>query len=216
MTAAAKRVAPRSAARRLFPLWALCALSLVGCTTRGPVNSLPADGDRPRVATFRARSVDATGRGQRFKLRVVAQRPDRVYAEVVGPVGGTVLTVQGDAADLTVIFPKQRSAYRGPADPTTLEALFGVRMRLDSWVGALFGEVEQLPGVRLEREGSVGQYPGSLTLQGAGGRLELKLRRTAPLPAGTDPWRNATIPGHFTSYNLDELPPLVLPEDSAS
>jgi hypothetical protein len=110
-----------------------------------------------------------------------AALPDRIHAEVITPLGSTVLILDGGNGRLSVTFVRDDLAFVGSAEPEALGAVLGVELPLDRLVaGLLTGE---LPDVRYSVDRVALSDPGlpeSMTIAGEGQQLELRLRKLQP------------------------------------
>lgn len=200
--------------RRRLAVAALVALAVVpllsGCPRRRPPQTVPAgDGD---VALYRASSVDADGRARRFRLWLWAERPDRLHAEVLTPVGGTALVVDAGGGRLSVADVAERAAFVGAADGDGLARLLGVEVTVTSLVGALLDGREPGGGVLLERApAGAGVLPERLALRHDGRSLELELRRRVALAPDADVPGSGEPPAGFELAPLEGLGARELP-----
>lgn len=154
------------------------------------------------MAHYRARG-ESDGRKRRFRLMLYAARPDAIHAEVVAPVGGTVLILDGNERRMSLSFVRERTAYVGEASRDAGAFLLGIELGARELVAAVLeGQVPD--GVTLERSGEPGTYPESLVLSTADSRFELELRRLRELPSGSR-LADGEPPAGFEQRPLREL-----------
>lgn len=191
----------RRAARIATVLACAVALSVGGgCVSRRAPTTLPtADGE---VALYRVRG-EIDGRKRRFRLMLFAGLPDAIHAEVIAPVGGTVLILDGHEHRVSVAFVRERTAYVGDASSDAARYLLGFELGAAELVDAVLGGTTP-PGIEIERDGEPGRYPDRLVLRSDRARLEMELRRVQSLPAGSR-LGLAEPPAGFELRPLDEL-----------
>jgi hypothetical protein len=168
-------------ARRSIVLGLVLA-ALAGCAPRRPIDAVP--DEAPTFGVYAATHRSSEGR-RSFRVLLHAELPDRIHAEVIGPVGGPRLIVDGGSGRLAVTFVAERTAYVGAARPQDLEAVFGVRITLADLVsGLLTGRASDGP-YSFRRSASPDGLPASIEVASADGdRLELRLKRLRPMVAG--------------------------------
>jgi len=144
------------------------------------------------------------GKPRAFRVLLHAELPDRIHAEVLGPIGGPRLIVDGGGGRLAVTFVGEGTSYVGEATAEALDAVLGVRIALDELVsGLLTGEIPPGAPYRLLRSpAGDGGLPGTVeVISPSGGRLELRLKKRRAvatvepgLASGTPPPRTRHRP----------------------
>jgi hypothetical protein len=117
-------------------LVALLGLATVACAASHRADVVPA-GTGPLVGVYRAAIDDGRGAARRTKLSVWAERPDRLHAELVAPVGGVTLILDAGGGSVCIVDPGEATAYVGMDGPDAIEALVGVRVSVADAVAAL-------------------------------------------------------------------------------
>ncbi|HEX4825484.1 MAG TPA: hypothetical protein VFV19_14370 [Candidatus Polarisedimenticolaceae bacterium] len=151
---------------------ALALAAAVSCAGRHPAASMP-PGTGPLVGLYRASIADPEGRVRKLKLLLWAQAPDRIHAELLGPVGGVRLTVDAGPGAAAVIDHESAIAYAGVPSPDDVRRLVGVPLAVPALVEALLSGTKP-DGLRVERVGAPG-LPERFTVAGGGGTLTLEL-----------------------------------------
>jgi hypothetical protein len=150
-----------------------------------------------------------------FRLLLFARAPDRLHAEVLGPVGGPQLVVDSGSGRLAVAFPGERVAYQGDADAGAIERVLGVRVAPAELVAFLTeGAPPASQGLRAEREPAVSAgLPRRVRLAAADASLTLERRERRPPPADPDALGTGAAPDGFEVRPLADLPDLLLGEE---
>jgi hypothetical protein len=177
----------------------LCAFA-IACAPlhREPV--VPA-GDGPLVAIYKAVFDDGGGRLRTARLSIWAERPDRIHAELYGPLGGVAFSIDAGSGQACLVDVAKATAYVGDDGGEALESLLGVRVSAGDAVAALL-DGRSPEGVTVRRDGSsVGAFPDHLRWSGGDRSLSLSLLRflrgSAPagaLGTGKPPSRLAVRP----------------------
>lgn len=160
------------------------ALAASGCAAKRGAGGGRFDPDAD-LAIYRGRAVDSYGEADRFQVTLFARLPDRIHAEVSGPVGGPRLIVDGGDGQVAISSIPDRVAWVGPDDPEAMEAVFGVPVTLAALVRAVL-EGEAPPGAErflrspVQRAG----WPARIEVAGSGSSLALEIKRTRDLPPG--------------------------------
>jgi len=181
------------------------AAAAVACSAHRRVADGPA-GQVERFGVYRARLVESGRSPRKAKLLLFAARPDRLHAEVVPPVGGPALIVDGGGGRLAVTVSGRKGSWAGEARGDVLEAILGFPVTLEALVGALL-EGDPLDGpAEISRSPEVGSgLPRSFSLSHAGRELVLELQRTRTLERGDYAIGTGTPPPGVEVRPLEEL-----------
>lgn len=184
----------------------LVALLLVGALACGP-GKTPELVPDPTVhsALYKSRISREGERDRRFRMLLFAAEPDRLHVEVLSPVGGTVLILDGGGDRVSVAIPRERRAYVGPADRELFERLLGVPVDLPGWISALRRGGTAGPGIEILRTGAPDSLPTRFEAQGESSRLTLELRRIQPVGAAASELGRGVPPEGFEIRPIDEL-----------
>jgi hypothetical protein len=151
--------------RRFLPL-VLGGLLASGCAPahRAPG---PPTGNGPLVAIYKAAIDDGGGVLRRAKLALWAERPDRLHAELMGPMGGVNFVLDSGGGQTCVVDVAAATAYVG-ADRAggvgAIGALVGVRVSVADAVAALFSGAAPA-GLHVTRDGSAdGELPVTIRI----------------------------------------------------
>jgi hypothetical protein len=158
---------------------------LGGCASRRPPRS--ASDHETTVADYRGKLRQAAEDDRRsFRVRLFVRDPDRIHAEVAGPLGGPRLILDGGAGSLAVSVIPDRTAYVGASNREALRRTVGLEVDLREMVGALLRGERPQNADRFERDpvDRVG-WPDRLLIVSGNVRLELRLRSIRALPEGT-------------------------------
>lgn len=162
-------------------------VATVGCAAHRGGPRAPGGGDA-WVATYRAAVTIDGERRHRGTLTLWAQEPDRLHAELSGPVGGVRLTLDAGGGRACVVDPAARTAYVGGDGGEALDALTGVPIAVPDAVAALLSG-RPPAGIELERDGPRGALPEHVRLRMGASTLTLdriRVRRAHPAaPLGT-------------------------------
>ena len=120
--------------RRGLP--ALFGLATVACAASHRADFVPA-GTGPLVGVYRAAIDDGQGAARGAKLSIWAERPDRLHAELIAPVGGVTLILDAGGGAACIVDSGAATAYTGMDGPDAIEALVGVRVSVAEVVAAL-------------------------------------------------------------------------------
>lgn len=183
---------------RLITILILATALAAGCRTAP--ETLPTLGKS--VAQYRARG-EIDGESRRFRLMLYAEAPDAIHAEVVAPIGGTVLIVDGNDDEIAVSFVRDRLAFVGRSTSDAADYLLGFPLAPSELV-TLLQSGRAPEGIGVEREGGATLYPERLVIETEGARLELERRRVRPLPAGSV-LGDAQVPPGFERRPLEAL-----------
>ncbi len=190
-------------------------LGAAGCHERRPGRS-PAE-PATAIGTYRGVASSESGKPQRFRVLLWAALPDRIHAELLGPIGGPDVIVDGGGGRLAVTLVRERTAYVGDATRAAIEAVTGIAVRLDDLVRWIVsGADEVAAGIEVERtaDGTPG-LPLTLEIRDGAHRIRIERRHVEgveALPSGTG--TGAPPPG-FEEKPIAELPPAVWPGSDA-
>jgi hypothetical protein len=166
------------------------------------------------MGVYRATLEERGGDSRSFRLLLYAAPPDRIHGEILSPVGTTEVIIDGGGGRLAVAVMEHRLAYVGEADAASLQKVLGVALSLESLVGGLLGSASpDGEGYRVRREPSVGSgLPRRLILEGERRRVDLRLKRLAPLSASTEALGNGQPPAGMETRPLPLLDEIVIPD----
>jgi len=183
----------------------LCLLT-VACSRTHRNDRVPT-GAGPLIVVYKAVIDDGHGPVRGAKLAVWAERPDRLHAELIAPVGGVTFTIDAGGGKVCIVDVAEAIAYVGEDGPRAIEALTGVGLSVADAVTALFDGVVP-PGLTVTRAGSaMGSLPESLRI--ADGTRSLALDRVRFERANTDPRKLGTgvPPANLVVLPIDRLAP---------
>ena len=162
----------------------------------------------PQIGVYRGRIVEDDGKSRRFRLLLFVAPPDRVHAEVLSPLGPTVMIVDGGAGDLAVTLPRDGVSYVGEARPEILERILGVRLTLDELVrGFLEGMADaDCVDCRVTRSAEeLEGLPRSLEFRSVDTSLSFELKKVRPLRKPTEELGSGKPPEGTEIRPLDDL-----------
>lgn len=162
----------------------------------------------PQVGVYRGRIVEADGKSRRFRLLLFVALPDRVHAEVLSPMGSTVMIVDGGAGDLAVTQARDGVSFVGEARPEVLERILGVRLSLGELVRGFLTGAEAMDciacSVTRSAEESDG-LPQTLEFRSEDSSLSFELKKVRPLGRPTGELGTGRPPQGTEIRALDEL-----------
>jgi hypothetical protein len=162
---------------------------------------------------YKARLEETDGRTRRFRLILFAELPDRLHAEVVSPVGSTLLVIDAGEGRISVARVRDRLAYVGRANPDVIEGLLGVRLSLADFVSTLLTGEPRARQYRVIRSAPAGVVlPDQLEIIAASTSLGLQLKRRRSLDSGTGELGRGRPPDGMELRDLAELDLGELPE----
>jgi hypothetical protein len=189
--------------RYVVSLVVICVLA--GCAGRKPADA-PAAAGADQIGVYKARLEQADGRSRRFRLFLFAELPDRLHAEVVSPVGTTLLVVDAGDGRISVARVRDRLAYVGRANPDVIEGLLGVRLSLADFVSTLLIGEPRARGYRVIRVAPAGVVlPDRLEIIAPETSLRLQLKRRRSLDSGTGELGRGRPPDGMELRDLTEL-----------
>ena len=187
-------------------LAALLGVMAVGCVKTHSVDLVPA-GDGPLVGVYKAAIDDGSGVIRRARLSLWAERPDRLHAELIGPVGGVSHVLDAGGGRVCVVEVATSTAYAGEDSTAAIEALTGVRTSVADAVAAFLEGVPP-PGLTLTRDGPAGgALPVAIRI--ADGSRSLALTRVRFERGTGDPHAvgTGTPPGGLAVRPIESLRP---------
>ena len=109
---------------------------------------------------------------------VYAALPDRLHAEVLSPLGGTELIIDGGAGRLALSVVSERVAFVGRSDSEVLERIVGTPISLEELVRALLTGEHGGGGYRVQRWAAESPgLPERFEIGSEGRHLRLELKR---------------------------------------
>jgi len=158
------------------------------------------------VGHYRGRVETDEGETRKFRVVLFAELPDRIHAEVIGPLGSTQLILDGGDGALAVTAVRRGLAWVGPSRPEALAAIVGVPLSLEQLVRALLiGEIV-CDDCRVLRTGrSLGTLPEQFEVRLAGNLLSLELKRLRALERGADELGRGRPPDGVSVHPLAEI-----------
>ncbi len=188
-------------------------LILLGCTLlsscaarKGPTLVDTASG--PRIGVYRGRLVEPEGKNRRFRLLLFVELPDRVHAEVISPLGSTVMIVDGGAGELAVTLSRDGVSYVGEARPEILERILGVRLSLEELVRGFLSGIESPEcddcSVTRSAEEENG-LPRTVEFLSHASSLSFELKKVRPLGEPTEALGTGRPPEGTEIRALDDL-----------
>lgn len=151
----------------------LLGVMAVACTSAHRVERIPG-GEGPLVGLYKAAIDEGRGTIQRASVAIWAQPPDRLHAELSGPLGGVLFVLDAGAGQACVVDVVAATAYAGPDDPRAIEALVGVRVSVADAVAALLSGASR-GGLTVTRDDTQdGSLPASVRIVDGGRSLALK------------------------------------------
>ena len=193
-------IPPETHRLRRLPGWLLlfCVCLGIGCARApGTVSSrveVPSEGG---IALYLAR-FEAAEESRRFRLRLWMAPPDRVHAEVLSPVGQTVLILDGGNGKLSVMDFSEKIAFSGGLEASrfAFQRWLGTDWTTEELVTAVLGTDSPAADWSIERVGKDGRFPRTLLIRGRGVTLSLELKRWRPAPAEDSLGRAEIPPGY--------------------
>ena len=182
---------------------ALCAIALAvvgaGCVGR---HRAPRS---ERVGLYRGTYAESDGRSRSFRVLLFASLPDRIRAEILGPVGRPRLILDGGGGKLAVTLPGEHAAWVGPAGEDELERILGFPVALGDLVTAVLRGEPWVGAVRMSRDPERSEgLPRSFSMELDGRSLRLDLQSTRKRRGGGALGTGAPPPG-IEVQPMDEL-----------
>jgi hypothetical protein len=170
--------------------------------THGP-HGVPA-GEGPLVGVYRADVRDGVAAPRHVKLLLWAEAPDRLHAELLGPVGGVRYTLDAGGGRAYVVDAEERIAFAGASGPEAVRALTGLPVTIEEAVAALLDGAGSSDLRVAARDGERGRLPEHLTIESGARVLELRLVRLERGSAAVALGRGEP-PAGMTTRPLSEL-----------
>jgi hypothetical protein len=144
-------------------LASLCGLAALSCAQAHRGGGIP-DGTGPLIAIYKATIDDGQGSARSVKLAVWAERPGRLHAELIAPLGGLSYILDAGEGRVCIVDVSGGVAYVGQDDPAAMLALTGVRVSVAATVEALLDGASPA-GLTVTREGADdGEFPTRLRI----------------------------------------------------
>jgi len=187
----------------------ICGLGLLavatGCAGRRGELTDVAD-DLATVGVYRGRVESSAGEARRFRLMLYVSRPDRMHGEILGPLGGPQLIVDGGGGQLAVTWVRDRVAYVGQARPEIVRRVFGLSLSMEELVGAVLDGVLDDPSYTVVRsDEAAGSLPSSIEIHSDEIELRMNLRRMRALDKGASELGRGTPPPGMEVRPIEEL-----------
>jgi hypothetical protein len=186
---------------------ALAALFAAACAPVHRADRIP-PGDGPLVGIYKTVSGDEDRATRGMRLSIWAALPDRLHAEVMGPVGGVHFVVDAGGGKVCVIDVDGATAYAGDDDPAAFDALVGIRVSFRDAVGALLSGTSP-DGWTVSRDGPVDALPSSIRIDDGANSLALTRSGFARGAAGGRALGSGEPPGTLPVRPLSELAPAI-------
>ncbi len=165
-------------------LLGLCGVAVLACVETHRDGGMPA-GSGPLIVVYKAAIDEGQGARRGAKLALWAERPDRLHAELIGPVGGVTYILDAGGGNVCVVDVSAATAYVGEDGPDAIAALTGVRVSVADAVAALLDGVSPA-GVAVTRVGGLdGALPDTLRIED--GARSLVIERVRVERGRTDP-----------------------------
>ena len=165
-------------------LLGLCGLAALACAPTHRDHGLPA-GSGPLIVVYKAAIDDGYGALRGAKLAVWAERPDRLHAELIAPVGGVTFILDAGGGNVCIVDVSAATAYVGEDGPGAIAALAGVRVSVADAVAGLLDGISPA-GLAVTRVGRAdGALPEKLRIED--GARSFALDRVRVLRGRTDP-----------------------------
>ena len=162
----------------------------------------------PQIGVYRGRLVDAEGKKRRFRLLLFVALPDRVHAEVISPLGSTVMIVDGGAGELAVTLSRDGVSYVGKARPEILERILGVRLSLEDLVRGFLGGPQDVDCIDCSVTRSAEEQnglPQAVEFRSHESSLSFELKKVRPLREPTVALGTGRPPDGTEIRALDDL-----------
>jgi hypothetical protein len=179
-------------------------LATVACSPTHLGDGVPA-GSGPLIGVYKAAIDDGEHATRRARLSLWVERPDRLHAELIAPVGGVTFILDAGGGKACIIDVAEATAYVGADGPNVIEALVGVRLSVADAVNALL-EGSAPSGLSVTRIGGIqGLLPDRFRI--ADGSRSLALERVRFERGTTDPRALGTgvPPGTLAVEPLEHL-----------
>jgi len=186
-------------------LFLVAAVLLPACAGRR-VATEPSAVPLPEIGVYRGRIEGRDGDTRKFKLMLYVAPPDHLHAEVVSPLGSTVMIIDGGDGRLAVTLVKEGVSYVGQAQEEILERILGLRLSLEELVqGILTGDAGRAGHTVIRGEGPEDGLPGSITFRSDDASLTLELKKLRPLRGPPETLGTGEPPAGTEIRGLDDL-----------
>jgi hypothetical protein len=182
---------------------------LLGCVACGPsrTHRLNSGTDGAVVGVYRGRLAVHGEASRRFRLMLFAEKPDRLHAEILGPLGSPQLVVDGGGGRLSIAVVRDRIAYVGESRPDLVERALGVSLQLGQLVRAILdGELDDPDFTLARSEDPPGSLPTLLELESSTVTLRMELRQSRILESSAASLGTGSPPPGMEQRPLEELP----------
>ena len=185
-------------------LLALCGLGAFSCVDPGRATGVPA-GSGPLIVIYKATLGDGLGARRGVKLAIWTERPDRIHAELIAPVGGVAYILDAGGGHVCVVDVGAATAYVGQDGPDAIEALTGVRLTVAQAVAALLDGISP-EGLIVRRIGGAdGALPERFRIEDGGRSLALERVRAERGRTAAQDLGTGRPPGKLRIRTLAEL-----------
>jgi hypothetical protein len=159
-------------------LLGLCALAALACIKSPSGVGVP-PGSGPLIVVYKASLGEGQGARRGAKIALWAERPDRLHAELIAPVGGVAYILDAGGGNVCVVDVGEAVAYVGEDGPDAIAALTGVRISVADAVAALLDGASS-EGITVSRLGGAnGTLPDTLRIESGGRALAIERVRVA-------------------------------------
>lgn len=170
-------------------LLALCGLGIVSCVDPGRATGVPA-GSGPVIVVYKASVDEGQGARRGVKLAVWTERPDRLHAELIAPVGGVSYILDAGGGKVCLVDVGNATAYVGDDGPDAIAMLTGVRVTVAEAIAALLDGVSPEGLIVSRLGGADGGLPERFRIEDRGRslaleRVRVERGRTATQELGT-------------------------------
>jgi hypothetical protein len=192
----------RRAASALLTLLA----SLAACAPRRPFGSTPL-GIPAEFGIYAGKLVQRGEPSRSFRLMLYAQLPDRIHGEILAPLGGPEVVLDGGDGQLSITLVSDGVSYVGPAQAAALTPLLGLPLELGELVRGLLNGDAGAHGYVLRRaSGRSGALPEWIEIEAQETRLSLRLKQTRRLGAPAAGLGTGTAPPGTLVRPLSQFP----------
>lgn len=184
-------------------LW-VAVLFAPGC---GPGSRrLRGSGAQVEYGVYKARLARAGEAELGFRVLLYAAEPDRLHAEILPPVGGPRLIVDGGSGRIAITVPPERTSWVGEAGEGSLSSVIGVEIGLTGLVGFLLHGESATGDAELTREPEEGNgLPRAFAISTEGYRLSFVLKKRRRLDSDPASLAMGTAPAGMELRPLEEL-----------
>jgi hypothetical protein len=159
-----------------------------------------------RFGVYRGRFIEPGQSPRKLKVLLFAASPDRLHAEVLPPLGGPALIIDGGGGRLAVTVGSRDAAWVGEAREEILESILGFPVTLEGLVGAFLQGSTLAGPVEVSRSPRSGPgLPRRFELGLEGRELQLELQGTRKRGRGGYAIGTGTPPPGVEVRPLEEL-----------